>query len=70
MVCRTLPPSAVNMTLIIQTMRDDERLTRQSVKKIQFPRTYCAILLHFKKLTSVQGFKAWQFNDKFDGVWW
>lgn len=36
MVCKTLPPSAVNMTLIIQTMRDDERLTRQSVKKYNF----------------------------------
>lgn len=32
MVCKALPPSAMNMTLIIQTMRDGEGLMRQILK--------------------------------------
>lgn len=36
MVCKVLPPSAMNVTLITQAMRDGEGLTRQNEKKYNF----------------------------------
>lgn len=55
MVCKALPPSAMNMTLIIQTMRDGEGLTRQSEKKYNFQARILQFYLILKNYQASKG---------------